>query len=232
MSYDPQNATGRTMPARIPVAPRPAPAATVPVTSVAPAPAAPAAESSTAPAYPSAGQSGPVEGAGSPTPAVAPVPFQAPFPSAAPIQASGPVTTTQAYPSAAAVPGVSASASVAAAPPLARYGSLPVEPTTTEERTMLYVLRLVDQVLCPGTLSPVERAFIAGAKVMFDHLSMECEGMLNRKVTDLTGLMPNLAEAPLTAASTAPEGSPKTARPSRKAPKRTRKAKPDQELKA
>jgi hypothetical protein len=94
---------------------------------------------------------------------------------------------------------------------------------------MVYVLRLVDRVLSPGTLSPVERAFIAGAKVMFDHLSEACGKMLARKVTDLTGLTPYLGE-PSGAATglAAEESTASAARNTRKSPKRARKTKTSQ----
>jgi len=113
---------------------------------------------------------------------------------------------------------------------------LAVAPTTEEERTLLYVLRLVDRVISPGTLSPVERAFIAGVKVMFDNLSTECERMLKRRVTDLTPSIPKPSETPLPVGSTRPQETPETSRgasrTSRKSSKRTRKAKQDQEPKA
>lgn len=62
----------------------------------------------------------------------------------------------------------------------------PTNSTADEEQVLLSVLRLIDRIVSPGTLSPVERAFVAGAKVMFDHLSKECDKMLRRKVSDLT----------------------------------------------
>jgi len=97
---------------------------------------------------------------------------------------------------------------------------------TDEERTMLYVLRLVDRVISPGTLSPVERAFIAGVKVMFDNLSTECERMLKRKVTDLTSSKAEPSGTPLSVESTTPQEIRQTtrgsSRTSRKTPKGTR----------
>jgi hypothetical protein len=59
-----------------------------------------------------------------------------------------------------------------------------------EEYALLYVLRLIDRVIRPGTLSPVERAFVTGAKVMLDHLSGECQRMLDRKVSDVARVSP------------------------------------------
>ena len=54
------------------------------------------------------------------------------------------------------------------------------EIASDEERTLFYVLRLMDRVIGPGTLSPVERAFVSGARVMFGQLADECERMLKR----------------------------------------------------
>jgi hypothetical protein len=113
---------------------------------------------------------------------------------------------------------------------------LPYEPTTAEERALLFVLRLVDNVVSPGTLSPVERAFMAGAKVMFDHLSMECDRMLERKVSDLTGPMPMVGEVPLLPASAVAKETQRTSqgsgRASRKKSKPSRNAKQTREPKA
>jgi hypothetical protein len=79
--------------------------------------------------------------------------------------------------------------------------TLPIGPLSDRERAFVYLLRDVDQVISPGTLSPFERAAMAGAKVMFDHLSAECERMLARKVSDLVGPPPELVEEPVSASS-------------------------------
>ena len=55
-----------------------------------------------------------------------------------------------------------------------------------EEFALVYVLRLINRIIRPGTLSPVERAFVAGSKVMFEHLASECQRMLDRRVSDLS----------------------------------------------
>ena len=78
--------------------------------------------------------------------------------------------------------------------------TLPIRPLSDREWAFLYLLRDVDQVISLGTLSPFERAAMAGAKVVFDHLSAECERMLARKVSDLVGPLPELVEEPVSAA--------------------------------
>jgi len=194
MDFDPQKATGRTMPAQIPIAPRPALAAAEPPSlAQPPVPAAPAPESSTAAAVASTRGLGPVEGTGDPSRlAISPGPPEM-------------------------VPTI---------PSLPRPVEQFADRVTDEERTMLYVLRLVDRVISPGTLSPVERAFIAGVKVMFDNLSTECERMLKRKVTDLTSSKAEPSGTPLSVESTTPQEIRQTtrgsSRTSRKTPKGTR----------
>ena len=82
-------------------------------------------------------------------------------------------------------------------PPLYTAVENVAAPATNEERSLLYLLRFVDHIISPGTLSPVERAYLAGAKVMFDQLSTECEKMLNRTVADLVGPPPEPMKVPL-----------------------------------
>jgi hypothetical protein len=53
-----------------------------------------------------------------------------------------------------------------------------------EEQFLLNALRVLDRVRA-GTLGPVERATISGAKAMFDELASECDKVLKRKVSDL-----------------------------------------------
>ncbi len=161
MAFDPQNATGRTMPAQAPYAPRAAPAVakfpkvTPPPASPSPTPEAPSSASS---------DLGPAEGTR------VPVAFSVP----AAIPASTAPTTAETLP----------------------FGSL-----SDRECAFVYLLRDIDQVISLGTLSPFERAAMAGAKVMFDHLSAECERMLARKVSDLVGPAPELAAEPVSASS-------------------------------
>jgi hypothetical protein len=54
-----------------------------------------------------------------------------------------------------------------------------------EELALMYVLRIIDRVVGPGTLSPVERAFVAGARVMFEHLAEQCRTTLDRRAADV-----------------------------------------------
>jgi hypothetical protein len=75
------------------------------------------------------------------------------------------------------------------APPTEAAPAIEQNIRSDEERTLLALLRLIDRLAGPGTLSPVERAFVAGAKIMFDQLSKECREMLKRKPADLTRSM-------------------------------------------
>ena len=98
------------------------------------------------------------------------------------------VATRATTPNDAAPPPPAAQApAIVPAMPGVAVPAVSIIPATDEEQLLLAVLRLIDRVVSPGTLSPVERAFVAGAKVMFDHLSNECERMLGHKVSDLTG---------------------------------------------
>jgi len=112
--------------------------------------------------------------------------------------------------------------------------SLPPPPAQAgdEEYALLYVLRLIDRVIRPGTLSPVERAFVTGSKVMFEHLAGECQRMLDRKVSDVarvspktprtlkaTGSTPHTKPRPPKAAPQSVKATPKRAKASPKAEK-------------
>lgn len=96
--------------------------------------------------------------------------------------------------------------------PLLDQSSL--EDETDEERALLYLLRLVSRPHMPGSLSPVERAFVEGAKVMFDHLAKACHKMLNDSVADYTPKKTETVDKPRTIASKGSDessGSPKDA---------------------
>lgn len=120
-----------------------------------------------------------------------------------------------------------ATPSPAQAPPIAptmrgtTIAAAPIAPATDEEQVLLAVLRLIDRIISPGTLSPVERAFAAGAKVIFDHLSSECERMLKRKVSDLTD---SRADPTLTPEST---GNDQPPRPKKASTRRAKKQPPE-----
>jgi hypothetical protein len=49
-----------------------------------------------------------------------------------------------------------------------------------EEVAIMQILRLLNQVQLPGTLSPVERAFVEGAHTIFTKLSSVCVELLGR----------------------------------------------------
>jgi hypothetical protein len=112
----------------------------------------------------------------------------------------------ESMPAAAASPGESASApSIGLTASRARFTIPPApaaptgepHPQSDEEQTLLALLRLIDRVIGPGTLSPVERALVAGAKIMFDQLSKECRELLKRKPADLTRPMTPPGQTPL-----------------------------------
>jgi hypothetical protein len=54
-------------------------------------------------------------------------------------------------------------------------------PETDHERALLSVLRLLDRCLGHLVLSPVDRAFVYGAKSTFEQLATECDALLKRK---------------------------------------------------
>ncbi len=140
-------------------------------------------------------------------------PAQAPLATASPM-ASIPIppTLNPAVP-ARAIELPNPTAPPAPSPPLAPQP----ETATDEERALLYVLRLVDRTLGPGILSPVERAFVEGAKVMFEQLASACAAMLDRKVADYTRGAANPAEPPR--ATVPPDASKKGNRSTRSVPK-------------
>jgi hypothetical protein len=180
MSIDPQSATGRTMPARAPVAPRTQPAAAKPP-NVMP-PMASTLPTSQAPSGASR-DLGPAEGTH------VPVAFGAP--------AANPENTALTSPE-----------------------TFSIGPLSNREYAFVCLLRDLDQITGLGTFSPLERAAIAGAKAMLDQLSLECERMLARKLSDIVGPPSKLAAEPdsvssrkVAAASDRPRDNP-TASPS------------------
>ena len=60
-------------------------------------------------------------------------------------------------------------------PGISHGAPLSLGPATDQERALLSVLRLLDRSLCHVVLSPVDRAFVAGAKSTFEQLATECE---------------------------------------------------------
>lgn len=247
MDFDQQNPTRRTMPAQCPVAPRPV-AAVAQAPSLQPAPVVVAnapASPANAPLTPARGP-GLVAGTGTPAGLVEGTGHAAQGPSvvaasatveresaAVPGGAGQPVTSPVVVAPSPAPMAPGAMPSMPIAPYLAPPMHAPVTlgSLTDEERTLLAVLRLVDRIISPGTLSPVERAFMAGAKVMFDNLSAECKQMLDRKVTDLVPQTAYQSGAPGSMGSTAlnqprqrppvpcmPRGNRQTARKARKTP--------------
>jgi hypothetical protein len=178
MVSDPQNVTGRSKPAQSPVAP--AAMAVLPEDVFAGPQLTPAAPSSaTAPMMLATRELVPSTSAAPSPPSPADGGAEAP---------AEPSPRSSVMASAPAIGGP-------APRPLLTASSAGAAPTdehairNDEERTLLALLRLIDRVAGPGTLSPVERAFVSGAKIMFDQLSKECREMLKRKPEDLTRMM-------------------------------------------
>jgi hypothetical protein len=125
---------------------------------------------------------------------------------------------------------VEATAGPASAPAIGAAPSQPLptvllaglQHATDEERVLMCVLRLLDRVISPGTLSPVERAFVAGAKMMFDQLSKECRTMLQRKPGDLIRSSAAPGQTPLSAGNVPAHGSPAANAGASKRPKKAK----------
>ncbi len=67
---------------------------------------------------------------------------------------------------------------------------------TDEGKALLAALRLVDRAGGLQPLSPVERAFVEGAKVTFDRLAKLCKAMLDRKASDSLATIADPRQAP------------------------------------
>jgi hypothetical protein len=216
MDFDPRKVTGRTMPAQIPVPPQRLVGVAEPPGS-AELPAQPAMTLGSPDVTPatSPGASTAVERTASPagmaTAAVAPASRRSRHRE----EADSPPPPAAGYVQPRLVPPISVPVG---------SGSSAVAVITDEERALLSVLRLVDRVVSPGTLSPSERAFITGAKVMFDQLSSECKKMLTRRVTDLTPSSPAHSGTPQLAGSKTPRAARGPGRTARKRAKSTPKA--------
>ncbi len=68
------------------------------------------------------------------------------------------------------------------------------------ERALLSVVRLVEGIRRPGILSPSDRAYVEGAKVLFQHLAATCHELLEGKVADFIGTRADSKEKPVSAA--------------------------------
>lgn len=202
MVNDPQNATGRSRPAQCPIAPM---ASAEPPANV--------FEGSAVPV---------VLGNSEPTAVASPTADSGiPAATAPSIAASSPAPSAYA-PSI----GLTASRATITIPSGSAASSNESHTNSDEERTLLALLRLIDRLEGPGTLSTVERAFVAGAEIMFDQLSKECREMINRRPSDLTRSMaaPGL---PAHSAGNSPYSQPAPAETPVSRPLKTRrKAKP------
>ena len=65
----------------------------------------------------------------------------------------------------------------ASLPPERDAGVAP-EAVAADEAALMNILRLLNGVRRHGTLLPVERAFVLGAKAMFEELARVCDGLL------------------------------------------------------
>src|SRR5262249_22302742 len=120
------------------------------------------------------------------------------------------------------IPGMPSSAPPLAVPvpTLPNPASTAIATSTDAELTLNTMLRTLDRVTGKVTLSPVERAFIAGAKFMFDQLSIECDKMLTRELPDIAHSTAAPADEP---PSTGTRPSQKTPKPKRTSPRTARK---------
>lgn len=92
-----------------------------------------------------------------------------------------------------------------------------------DERALLFhVLRILDRALAPGPLPPIEQAFIAGAKVMFEQLAKSCEDILARRRREeaVAAHPADMAESPSSAGPGEPSAAPAEARPAKRTTKR------------
>ena len=92
---------------------------------------------------------------------------------------------------------------------------------STKEQTLVALLRMLERLTGPSTLSPLERPFIAAAEMMFNRLARECEILLNRKPADLIQGMAKPGITPGSVSNTPPR---KRASAKSKAPARRGKA--------
>jgi hypothetical protein len=99
----------------------------------------------------------------------------------------------------------------AQAPPLPAPGTQPTgitvpgpsvpDDSSDEEQALVAMLRLVHRGHGPRALLPVERAFIAGAKVVFEQLAQVCDLRLNDTVSNLVPTIAKAGEKPTSVSS-------------------------------
>lgn len=68
------------------------------------------------------------------------------------------------------------------------------------ERALLSVVRLVEGIRRPGILSRSDRAYVEGAKVLFEQLASDCHELLEGKNADFIGMRADSKEKPVSAA--------------------------------
>jgi hypothetical protein len=103
-------------------------------------------------------------------------------PKSAPDAAAAPAGPTAEPPT--AIPAPVGAAPGSSAP--AAFG-----PVTDEERVLITLVRHLDTIGSLRTLSPVEQALVAGAKINFERLAELCDAMLSRKPSDLVAGPPS-----------------------------------------
>lgn len=74
-----------------------------------------------------------------------------------------------------------------------------------DELVLMHTVRLLNQVVASGPLSLVERAFVSGARVMFEQLMRACDELLAREPRSLQVPLANPETPPVATSSAEPE---------------------------
>lgn len=194
MDFDPLSVTGRVRPAQsaAPLAPLPSSFAPPPPPP-SPVPSSEAAEEPKSVVHPDQ-----IEGTGGPPAALSAIASAPPAgsvplaPGATPGSLPTP-TQPDLSPVKTVVPPGGAPAYIA---PAQGGGVLQaLSHATDEELALIYVVRLMHRLLGPGSLSPVERAFVAGARIMFEQLSAECQRNLDRRPLEVARVSTEMPKA-------------------------------------
>ena len=102
-------------------------------------------------------------------------------------------------------------ASVAAPEGPPTPGAVPEQPAA-DEAALMNLLRLLNHVRTTRTISPIERAFVLGARMVFEELTRVCDDLLTIPHAPESSASP-ASLAPATEESPAPEQPPRPARP-------------------
>jgi hypothetical protein len=104
-----------------------------------------------------------------------------------------------------------------APPPAAAPIAVGFDATDADEMAILYVMRLLNQASQPRPLTPVENAFVTGARAMFAQLTKVCDDLMQKVSPVLSGPLAAATEVPTAEAAGAttgeePRRSPRTRR--------------------